>query len=72
MFSSKYQDLQQTVFGEIVFDDDFRKVLNIQNDGKENDYFKMAKIYKIHTYVCMCTHTHTHTHTHIISQGPLW
>jgi hypothetical protein len=36
------------LFGEIVFDDDFHKFLKIQNDDvKENDNFKNAKIYKI-------------------------
>ena len=46
---------------EIVIDDDFCKILKIQNDVKENDDFKNAKIFKIirmciHVcmYVCMC------------------
>ena len=33
---------------EIVFDDNFFKILKLQNDVKENDDFKNAKIYKIH------------------------
>ena len=44
---STYHD-QKILFGEIVFDDDFCKVLKLQNDVKENDDFKNAKIYKIH------------------------
>ena len=54
IFSSKYHDRQKTLFGEIVFDDDFCKSLKLQNDVKENDDFKRAEIYKIHTYVCVC------------------
>ena len=45
---SKHHDLQKILFGEIVFDDDFRKILELQNDVKENDDFKNAKIYKIY------------------------
>ena len=39
MFSSKH-------LGEIVYDDDFCKILKLQNDVKENDDFKNAKIYR--------------------------
>jgi hypothetical protein len=46
MFSSKHHDLQKILFGEIVFDDDFRKIVNIQNDVKENDDFKNTNIYR--------------------------
>ena len=45
---SKHPDLQKTLFGEIVFDDYFCKILKLQNDVKENDDFKNAKIYKIY------------------------
>ena len=31
MFMSKDHDLQKILFGEIVFDDDFRKILKLQN-----------------------------------------
>ena len=31
-----------------MFDDDFCKILKLQNDVKENDDFKNAKIYKIY------------------------
>ena len=48
MFMSKHQDLQKTLFGEIVFDNDFHKIRKIQDDVKENDYFNDAKIYKIY------------------------
>ena len=35
--------------GEIVFDDDICKILNSQNDDvRENDDFKNAKLYKIY------------------------
>ena len=43
---SKYHDLQKILFGEIVFDDDFCKILKLQNDVEENDDFKNAKIFK--------------------------
>jgi hypothetical protein len=45
---SKHHDLQKQLFGEIVFDDDFCKILKLQNDVKENDDLKNAKIYKIY------------------------
>ena len=45
---SKYHDNQKILFGEIVFDDDFCKVLKLQNDVKENDDFKNAKLFKIY------------------------
>jgi hypothetical protein len=45
---SKNHDLPKKKFGEIVFDDDFCKILKLQNDVKENDDFKNAKIYKIY------------------------
>jgi hypothetical protein len=59
MFLSKHHDLQRIFFVEILFDDDFRKILKVQNDVKENDDFQNAKIYKIYkdindTYVCLC------------------
>ena len=44
---STYHD-QKILFGEIVFDDDFCKVLKLQNDVKENDDFKNAKLFKIY------------------------
>jgi hypothetical protein len=44
---SRYHDLQKILFVETVFDDDFCKFLELQNDVKENDDFKNAKIYKI-------------------------
>ena len=46
----KHYDLQKAIifFGEIVFDNDFCKILKLQNDVKENDDFKNAKIFQIH------------------------
>ncbi len=32
MFMSKHQNLQKILFGEIVFDNDFRKIRKIQDD----------------------------------------
>ena len=32
MFMSKHQDAQKILFGEIVFDNDFRKIRKIQDD----------------------------------------
>jgi hypothetical protein len=48
MFLSKHHDLQKIIFGEIVFDEGFRKILKTQNDVKENDDFHNSKIYKIY------------------------
>jgi hypothetical protein len=62
---SKYHDLQKVLFGEIVFDDDFCKILKLQYDAQENDDFKNAKIFKIYedtyvlyTYILMYIHTY--------------
>jgi len=48
IFSSKHHYLQKLLFREIVFDNDFCKILKLKNDVKENDDFKNAKIYKIY------------------------
>ena len=45
---SKYHHLQKILFGQIVFDDDFCKILKLQNDVEENDDVKNVKIYKIY------------------------
>ena len=42
-FSSKHQYLQKILFGEVVFDDDLRKILKIQNDNEEMIISKMQK-----------------------------
>jgi hypothetical protein len=43
-FLSKHHDLhKKKILGEFVFDDDFCKILKIQNDVKENDDFKNVK-----------------------------
>ena len=41
---SKYHDLHKIRLEEIVFDDDFFKIIKLQNDIKENYDFKNAKI----------------------------
>ncbi len=43
----KIVHLEKMLFGEIVFDDNFREILRIQ-DVKENNDVKNAKIYKIY------------------------
>jgi hypothetical protein len=45
---SKNHDLEKILFGDIMFDDDLCKCLNLQYDVKENDDFKNAKIFKIY------------------------
>jgi hypothetical protein len=47
-FLSKNHDLQKILFGDIVYDDDFCKYLNLQCDAKEKNDFKHAKIFKIY------------------------
>jgi hypothetical protein len=59
-----------------VFDDDFRKNLESQNDVKENDDFKNAKIYmiykdindvvcNIYVYICICVCVCIYIYIHI-------
>ena len=48
MFMSKHQDAQKILFGEIVFDNDFRKIKKIQDDVKDDDDFDNGKIHKIY------------------------
>jgi hypothetical protein len=43
IFPSKHHDLQKILFGEIVFDDDFRKIVNLQDNVKEMMILKMLK-----------------------------
>ena len=52
---SKHHDLQKILFGEIVFDDDFCKILKLQNNVEENDDFKNAKIYQIYIDILLRT-----------------
>ena len=40
---SKYHDLQKISFGEILFDDDFCKILILQSDVQEIDDFQKCK-----------------------------
>ena len=43
---SKNHDLQQLLFGDVVYNDDLCKYLNLQYNAKENDDFTNAKIFK--------------------------
>ena len=45
---SKNHDLQKILFGDIMYNDDLCKYLNLQYDAKENNDFKNAKIFKIY------------------------
>jgi hypothetical protein len=48
MFMSKHYYLQKSLFGEIVFDDDFHKIKKINDDiNDDDDDFNNGKIYKI-------------------------
>ena len=47
-FRQNIKIFKKILFGEIVFDIDFRKIKKIQNDDKENDDFNGAKICKIY------------------------
>jgi hypothetical protein len=43
MFMSQHQDLQQILFGEIVFDKDFHIIKKIHDDVKDDDDFNICK-----------------------------
>jgi hypothetical protein len=43
---SKNQDLQQILFGDVVYNDDLNHYVNLQYNAKENDDFKMQKYSK--------------------------
>ena len=45
---SKNHDLQNILFGDIMYNDDLCKYLNLQYNAKENEDFKNAKIFKIY------------------------
>ena len=45
---SKNHDLQNILFGDIIYNDDLCKYLNLQYNAKENEDFKNAKIFKIY------------------------
>ena len=45
---SKNHDLQQILLGDVIYNDDLCKYLNLQYNAKENDDFKNAKIFKIY------------------------
>ena len=40
---SKNHDLQQLLFGDVVYNDDLCKYLNLQYNAKENDDFQKCK-----------------------------
>jgi hypothetical protein len=45
---SKHQYLQKMLLGEIVFENEFRKIKKIQDDVKDNDDFNNGNIYKMY------------------------
>jgi hypothetical protein len=45
---SRNHDLQKILFGDVVYNDDLCKYLNLQYNAKENDNFKNPKIFKIY------------------------
>jgi hypothetical protein len=60
---SKNHDLQQILFGDVVYNDDLNRYINLQYNAKEKDDFKNAKIFKIyqdlsytsiHIHMCVC------------------
>ena len=55
---SKHQDLQKILFGEIVFDNDFRKIKTKQDDVKDDDDFNNGNIYKIHMMILILLFHH--------------
>ena len=45
---SKNHDLQKILFKDIVYNDDLNHYINLQQNAKDNDDFKNAKIFKIY------------------------
>ena len=45
---SKNHDLQQILFGDVVYNDDLNHYINLQYNAKDNDDFKNAKIFQIY------------------------
>ena len=45
---SKNHDLQQILFGDVVYNDDLNHYINLEYNAKDNDDFKNAKIFKIY------------------------
>jgi hypothetical protein len=43
VFMSKHYDLQKSLFGEIVFDDDFHKIKRMHDCTSDDDDFNNAK-----------------------------
>ena len=48
MFKSKHYELQKSLFGEIVFDDDFHEIITTPGRMNDDDDFDNAKIYKMY------------------------
>jgi len=48
---SQHYDLQKSLFGEIVLDDDFHKITRIPDCTSDDDDFNNAKVYKISNVV---------------------
>ena len=45
---SKNHNIQQKLFGDVVYTDDLNHYINLQYNAKDNDDFKNAKIFKIY------------------------
>ena len=45
---SKNHDIQKQLFNDVVYNDDVNNYTNLQDNAKENDNFKNAKIFKIY------------------------
>ena len=48
LLSKNHDLINNILFGDIMYDDDICKYLNLMYDAKENDDFKNAKIFKIY------------------------
>ena len=45
---SKNHNIQQKLFGDVVYNDDLNHYINLQYNAKDNDDFKSAKIFKMY------------------------
>ena len=45
---SKNHEIQQILFGDVVYIDDLNQYINLLYNAKDNDNFKNAKIFKIY------------------------
>ena len=48
LLSKNHDLINNILFGDIMYDDDICKYLNLMYDAKENDDFKNAKTFKIY------------------------